>query len=189
MSNFAVLTGAAIGKAIASFGKQIATFKAREHQLAYSALNHVEMHNDPKYLNALYAATPANYRAGLRAWSAAFGRVSFDDKAESGPFVYAKGKTADMDGALAVAPADYVKAQKAETAEKAFDEVVELEKIIKRFAEKGATMRTLNSLKLALSQARLGLAPEAEKPAPIVNRAPKAPKAPKVPAQEMAAAA
>lgn len=185
MSKFTVLTGAAIGKAIASFGKQIATFKEREHQLAFSALNHVEIHNDPKYLNALYAATPANYRAGLRSWAGAFGRVTFDEKAETGPFVYAKGKTSDMDGAMAVAPADYVKAQKADTAEKAFDEVVELEKIIKRFAEKGATMRTLNSLKLALSQAKLGLAPEVEKPARIVRPA----KVAKVAAPEMAAAA
>ena len=60
MTKFTVLSGSAIGKAIVSFGKAIGTFKAREHQLAFSAINHVDLHNDPKYLNALYTATPAN---------------------------------------------------------------------------------------------------------------------------------
>ena len=188
MAKFAILTGSAIGKAIKSFGKAVATFKEREHQLAYSALNHAALENDPVYLNALYAMTPANYRGGLRAWAVAFGNVKFDETAER-PFVYAKGKATNLPEALEIAPADYVKAQKPKE-DKAFDEVAELEKVIKRFAEKGATMRTLNSLKLALSQAKLGLAPEEKKPAPIVGRAPEKAKARAPKAQkEMAAAA
>lgn len=107
MASFTVLTGSALSKAIVGQGKAIATFTAREHQLAYSALNHVELHNDVKYLNALFDVTPVNYRAGLVSWAKAFGKVSFDATAKA--FAYAKGKASDMEGALAVAPANYAK--------------------------------------------------------------------------------
>ncbi|MDR6954137.1 hypothetical protein J2X65_003505 [Ancylobacter sp. 3268] len=170
MTKFTILTGAAIGKAIAGFGKAIETFKAREHQLAFSALNHVDMHNDPKYLNALYAATPANYRGGLRLWATHFGAVKFDEKAESGPFVYAKGKTADMEGAMNTAPADFVKSQKGDAADKAFDMVVELERLLKRAGDKGAGLRELNAVKLAISSLK-GAEIVSAKPAPIVKKA------------------
>lgn len=113
MANFSVIKGAALGKAIAGQGKAIATFTAREHQLAYSALVHMEAQddkpasNDVKYLNALLEVTPANYRAGLIGWATAFGRVSYDAKERV--FAYAKGKTADLEGAMNVAPANYAK--------------------------------------------------------------------------------
>jgi hypothetical protein len=175
MTKFTILTGSAIGKAINAFGKTIATFKEREHQLAFSALNHVDLHNDPKYLNALYAATPANYRGGLSSWALAFGRVTFD--AKEGVFAYAKGKKSDLEAAMDVAPADYAKSQKEGAGEKAFDEIAELEKIIKRFAEKGASGRTLNALKGVLNVAKVGIVAETPKPAAIVKKAKAAPKA------------
>lgn len=117
MTTFNILKGSALGKAIAGQGKAVATFTAREHQLAYSALSHMEPasegkapSNDPKYINALYAVTPANYRRGLVDWACAFGRVTFDKS--KGEFAYAKGKKADLDGALKVAPANFAKAAK-----------------------------------------------------------------------------
>lgn len=173
MSKFEVLSGKKLASAIAGRAKAVATFTEREHQLAYSALVHADMHNDPKYLNALHDVTPANYRRGLVAWAGAFGNVTFDQK--SGAFVYAKGKKSDLPAALEVAPANY---QKAESAKKdaAFDEVAELERIVKRFAEKGASMATLNALKATLNAAKVGtLKPETVKPAPIVRRARTAP--------------
>lgn len=168
MSTFSVLTGAAIGKAIASFGKTIATFKAREHQLAFSALNHVDLHNDAKYLNALHDATPANYRAGLVRWACDLGRVNFDVKA--GAFVYAKNKKSDLETAMKVAPADYQKA-KGEQAEKAFDLEKTLEKLIEKAAEKGTAMRDLNALKLCLSTIKGAEIVPVQKPAVVVKKA------------------
>lgn len=107
MATFNILTGAALAKAIAGQGKAVATFTAREHQLAYSALNHVELHNDPKHLNALFDVTPANYRRGLVSWATAFGKVTFDPKTKA--FVYAKGKASDLEKALDIAPANYAR--------------------------------------------------------------------------------
>ncbi|MCM0751527.1 hypothetical protein DEA98_09985 [Brucella pseudogrignonensis] len=76
MANFKVLKGNALGKAIEGRGEAIATFTEKEHQLAYSAIAHLDEHNDAKYVNALYAVTPVNYRAGLRAWVGALQRRS-----------------------------------------------------------------------------------------------------------------
>lgn len=186
MTKFTVLTGSAIGKAINAFGKTIATFKEREHQLAFSAINHVDLHNDVKYLNALYAATPANYRGGLSSWALAFGRVTFD--AKEGVFVYAKGKKSDLEAAMNVAPADYAKAQKGETEGKPFDLADMVEKLIKRAGEKGASMRDLNALKVALQTIKGAEVVAAQKPAAIVRKAkPAAPVA--VPAAEVREAA
>ena len=117
-------------------------------------------------------------------WSTAFGRVSFDSKA--GVFEYAKAKKSDLEAAMNIAPADYVKESNAKP-EAAFDEIAELEKVIKRFAEKGASMRTLNALKAALSASKVGvIATEEPKAAPVVKKA----RAVKVaPVQELAEAA
>jgi len=140
------------------------------------------------------AATPTGYRGGLRTWTVAFGPVSFDDKAENGPFTYQKGKTSDLPGAMAVAPADYAKESKA-SAPKAFDEAQELERVYKRFSDNNASARTLSVLKSLLNQTKVGLvaSSEAPEPAKVVKSAPKAKtvkaKTVKVPAIEMAAAA
>ena len=90
MATFNVLKGAALGKAISGQGKAIATFTAREHQLAYSAIAHLDEHNDVKYLNALYDVTPVNYRAGLRAWAAAFSKAKFDRNRSLSPLPRAR---------------------------------------------------------------------------------------------------
>lgn len=111
MAKFDILKGKQLAKAIAGRGKAVETFTAREHQLAYSALMHVEEHHCASHLNALLNVTPTNYRAGLIAWSKAFGKVTFD--AKEGQFVYSKTAKSDMEAALEVAPANYQRAAKA----------------------------------------------------------------------------
>lgn len=167
MAKFVVLTGSKLNAAISGFGKVVSTFAEREHQLAYSALNHVELHNDPKYLNALFAVTPVNYRKGLVSWSTAFGKVSFNT--ETRVFEYAKGKTSNMDEAMEIAPANYEKAKGKPRDEKAFDEVKYLEKVVATLTEKSADPRVLQAVKGALTLAKTPaaaiVAPKPEKPA------------------------
>lgn len=148
MANFQVLTGSKLGNAIKGFGKTVATFSEREHQLAFSALNHIELHNDEKYLNALFAVTPANYRKGLVSWATAFGKVSFD--ADERVFKLAKSKKSDMEQAMQIAPANYEKAKNA-TAEVTFDEQKYLEGVVKKLTDKGADPRVLQAVKGALN--------------------------------------
>lgn len=151
MAKFQVLTGKALTSAIAGRAKAIATFTEREHQIAYSALNHVELHNDPKYLNALYSVTPANYRGGLRAWAMAFGKVSFDG--ESGEFAYAKSKTSDMVQAMEIAPANYQKTTKAK-ADTAFDEIKHVEASLKKLTDNGASPQVIKAMEGVLRVAK-----------------------------------
>lgn len=170
MAKFVVLTGSKLNSAISGFGKTVSTFAEREHQLAYSALNHVELHNDPKYLNALYAVTPVNYRKGLVSWSTAFGKVSFNT--ESRAFEYAKGKTSKMTEAMEIAPANYEKAAGKAKAKGDFDEVKYLEKVVAKLEEEGASPRVLQAIKGALTLARTPAAAivtpaKAEKPAKV----------------------
>lgn len=152
MAQFQILTGKALNAAIAGRAKAVATFTEREHQIAYSALHHVELHNDPKYLNALYAVTPANYRKGLRSWSAAFGKVKFDDKA--GEFVYVAGKKSNMEGALEVAPANYEKAAGKKSDGGDFDEVTYLERVLKKLEDNKANPRTIQAMRGVLTVAK-----------------------------------
>lgn len=168
MAKFEILTGSKLKNAIAGRGKAVATFTEREHQIAYSALHHVEMHSCPSHLNALLDATPANYRRGLVSWATAFGKVSFD--AETRAFEYAKGKKSDMEAALEVAPANYEKSTKgADKPKSAFDEIAYLERAVKKFEDENADPRVLQALKGALTLAK----------APAAAATPK-PKAPKV---------
>lgn len=183
MAKFEILTGKKLSNAIAGRGKAVATFTEREHQLAYSALHHVEMHSCPSHLNALLAGTPANYRRGLVAWASAFGKVKFDGEARS--FEYAKDKKSDMDGALEVAPANYEKAAKGAGKDKsAFDEVAYLDRVVKKLEEEGADPRVLQAVKGALTLAKTPVV------APVKQAKPKAPKPAPVEQQpEVAAAA
>lgn len=114
MNAFTILTGKTLKNAVAGYGKTAATFGQKTHQLAYSALNHVEQHHDAVYCNAIYSATPKNYRAAVVKWMTGFGKVVFD--AVKLVFTYAKGKKSDLPAALATSPADYEKAQKSTTA-------------------------------------------------------------------------
>lgn len=160
MAKFQVLTGSKLNNAINGFGKTVSTFSEREHQLAYSALNHVELHNDPKYLNALFAVTPVNYRKGLVAWSTAFGKVTFNK--ETRAFEYAKGKASKMDDAMEIAPANYEKqAGDGKAKENSFNEVKYLEKVIAKLEEEKADPRVLQAVKGALTLARTPAAPAA----------------------------
>lgn len=185
-AKFAVLTGTALTSAIAGRAKAVATFTEREHQIAYSALNHSAIHNDPKYLNALYTATPVNYRKGLVSWSVAFGNVAFDKK--TGVFTYVKNKKTDMDGAMDIAPANFEKQAKAgQAVEKPFDEVAYLESVVAKFADKGGDLRVLQALKgaLTLSKTSVIAASKAEKVPAKAKTAKPAPAT--APAQEAAA--
>jgi hypothetical protein len=149
MATFSILKGRALGKAIVGQGKLVANFTQREHQLAVSCLMHVEEHSCPSHLNSLLAVTPANYRAGLKAWAVAFGKVKFNP--ETLVFDYnGKGETkvADMMG---IAPANYIKETRAgNSGEKALDEIKELTAFIKKMTEKGASIRVVEALKGAL---------------------------------------
>ncbi len=107
MAQFAVLKGKGIAKAISGFGAKAATFGQLVHQIAYSALDHVEEHHDACYVQQFYNAAPINYRAMLVTWFTNFGRVAFD--AKSLTFTYAKSKKSDMEGALAASPAEFQK--------------------------------------------------------------------------------
>ena len=152
MAQFQILTGKALNSAIAGRAKAVATFTEREHQIAYSALHHVELHNDPKYLNALYAVTPVNYRKGLRAWSTAFGKVTFDDKTAA--FVYAAGKKSNMEAALATAPANFEKAAGKKNDGNEFDEITYLERALKKLEDNKAHPRTIQAMKGVLTVAK-----------------------------------
>ena len=114
MTAFAILTGKSLKNAVANYGKTASTFTEKTHQLAYSALNHVEQHHDAVYCNAIYSATPKNYRTAVVKWMTAFGKVAFD--AAKLVFTYAKGKKSDLPTALATSPAEYEKAKKSTTA-------------------------------------------------------------------------
>lgn len=152
MAQFQILTGKALSSAIAGRAKAVATFTEREHQIAYSALHHVELHNDPKYLNALYAVTPVNYRKGLRAWSQAFGKVKFDDATSA--FAYVPGKTSNMEGALETAPANFEKAGGKKKDAGEFDEIAYLERALKKLEDNKASTRTITAMKGVLTVAK-----------------------------------
>lgn len=174
MTAFQILTGSALKSAIAGRAKAAASFTEREHQLAASCLMHVEQHSCPSHLNALYQATPTNYRAGLVAWSTAFGRVTFDK--DAGVFAYAKGKKTDVDGLLAVAPANFEKQAKASArAEKEFDVATYLAKVVDTLTNKDADPRILQAVKGALNLAKMP-APAAKAERPARAKAPKAEK-------------
>ena len=172
MAKFVVLTGSKLNSAISGFGKTVSTFAEREHQLAFSALNHVELHNDPKYLNALYAVTPVNYRKGLVSWSTAYGKVAFN--AETRAFEYSKGKKSDMVTAMEIAPANYEKAAGKGKPKADFDEVKYLERVVAKMTEEGASPRVLQAVKGALTLAKTP-APAIEAPAKPAKQKPAKP--------------
>lgn len=154
MAQFSVLKGKGIAKAIAGFGAKAATFSALVHQIAYSALDHVEQHHDACYVQQFYDAAPVNYRAMLVNWFTNFGRVSFDAKALT--FTYVKSKASDMDGAMAVSPAEFQKEKKGGASEKADTQEKVLASAITRLEairEKGGKVdpRVLQAIKGALA--------------------------------------
>lgn len=161
MAKFEILSGKALANAIAGRAKAVETFTQREHQLAFSALHHVELHSDPKYLNALYAVTPANYRTGLRNWATALGKVSFNS--ESKEFEYSKGKKSDMEKAADIAPANFEKEKGKAREEAEFDEAAFLEKVVAKMTEKGASPRVLQAVKGALTLAKTPVSAPVEK--------------------------
>lgn len=151
---FTILTGKTLATAIEGRAKAVATFTEREHQLAYSALHHVELHNDPKYLDALYAVTPVNYRKGLRSWAGAFGKVKFDDA--TGKFEFVKGKTSKMDDALAIAPANYEKATKGKD-KSDFDEVEFLTRALKKLTDNGGSPMSIRAIEGAIRSLKISV--------------------------------
>lgn len=156
MAKFEILSGKALKSAIAGRGKAIATFTEREHQLAVSALAHLDQHNDPIYVQALYDMSPANYKRGLRLWFLEFGKVSFKaaEQGQGGAFVYAKSKPSNIEGAMEVAPANFEKAAKENTAEpKAFSTTEYLTKVIEKLTKEDADIRVIRAVEGALKVA------------------------------------
>lgn len=174
MATFSILKGKALGKAIVGQGKLVANFTQREHQLAVSCLMHVDAHSCPSHLNNLLAVTPANYRAGLKAWAVAFGKVKFN--AETLVFDYhGKGETkvAEM---MEIAPANYIKTTKAGAGGgKALDEAKEIAAFTKKMTEKGASIRVIQALegvlRLAQTPAVVELVPATPKKAKVEKTA------------------
>lgn len=157
MAKFAIITGKALKNAIAGRGAQIATFTEREHQLAVSALAHLGEHNDPIYVQALYDMSPSNYRTGLRKWFLEFGKCSFkaNDNGTGGVFLYAKAKGFDLDGAMAIAPANFEKAQKEGNSEpKTFDVAAYLAKAVDKLTAENVDIRVIRAVEGALKVAR-----------------------------------
>ncbi|KQS95376.1 hypothetical protein [Rhizobium sp. Leaf386] len=153
MAKFEIITGKALKSAIAGRGKAIATFTEREHQLAVSALAHLGEHNDPIYVQALYDMSPANYRTGLRLWFCEFGKCSFKaaDKGQGGTFELAKKKATDIDGAMAVAPANFEKAQKESTSEPTeFNAADYLTKVVAKLEKEDADVTVIRAVQAAL---------------------------------------
>ncbi len=158
-----ILTGKTLAKRIAGYGKVAATFAAATHELAYGAINHVELHHCASHLNALYNATPTNYRGALRKWAVKFGKVSFD--AETKTFAYEVKASSDLETAFTVSPAEYATESKKDAAD--FDELRTLETFLKKMQEKGASAKTIAAIEGAV---RLLKKPSGE----VVQMTPKA---------------
>ena len=128
-ATFKILSGKALKNAIAGYGKTATTFAERTHQLAYSAINHVDEHNCASHINALYQATPTNYRGALRTWACYFGKVKF--VTETMTFEYNKSAKSDLQAALETSPAEFQRQGKkgAKTATPLIDR---LEKMIEK---------------------------------------------------------
>lgn len=151
MAAFTVLTGKKLSAAIKGYGAKAETFAKLTHQLAYSALRHVEDHHCASHLNALFAATPTNYRNTLRIWAKDLGKVTFDAEAQA--FAYAKDASSDMDKALDVSPAEYAR-EKKQGAETDFDEVRAIETFLKKMREKGGSPAAISAIEGALRIAK-----------------------------------
>ncbi|GHB34005.1 hypothetical protein GCM10007094_23740 [Pseudovibrio japonicus] len=108
--SFKVLSGKALTRAISGYGKTATTFSQRTHQLAYCALLHVEEHNCASHIAKLYQSSPTNYRGQIREYACALGKVTFDTETQE--FAYSKGKKSDLETALKVSPAEFLREKK-----------------------------------------------------------------------------
>lgn len=153
MAKFEIITGKALKSAIAGRGKAIATFTEREHQLAVSALAHLENHNDPIYVQALYDMSPANYKRGLRLWFVEFGKCTFKaaEQGQGGTFVYAKARPSNLEGAMEIAPANFEKAKKESDSEpKAFVVADYLAKVVEKLKKEDADVTVIRAVEAAV---------------------------------------
>lgn len=151
MAQFRILEGKALKAAIKSGAKKIATFAQLQHELCYGAVLHLEKHNDPVYVQAVYDMMPTNYRKAVRVWFTALGKCAFD--ANDGTFTYAKSKKSDMDTALATSPADFEK-EGSKRGNNEFEEVKYLESVLKKLTEKGASPRVLKAMQGVVNVAK-----------------------------------
>lgn len=95
----------AMDKAIKSIAQRGAKLDKDIQEVAMSAINHAEKHQDPCYINRLYLALAKGARkSALTEWFLTFGRVVANadgkTKAEK-PFLYDKAKVTDLLGAAA----------------------------------------------------------------------------------------
>lgn len=159
MAQFEILSGKSLKSAIAGRGAAIATFTQREHQLAVSALAHLDAHNDVIYVQALYDMSPANYKPSLRKWFVEFGKCGFkaNDDGNGGAFTYSKSKASNIDEAMKIAPANFEKGGKeggADGEAKDFDEAKYLEGVLKALEKKGGSARVIAAMEGVLKVAR-----------------------------------
>lgn len=108
-ATFKILTGKALSTAIGGMGKKAATYSESLWQVAASALHHVEGkgNGSVEYVNAVYSATPTNFRGGLKAWFEHMGRVKFDS--DTGAFKFAKKRKFLEAEMMTVSPAEFAK--------------------------------------------------------------------------------
>lgn len=131
-------------KTAALINKEITSIKAAGKKLddriqlaGLSVLNHVEEHGDVTVVNALFLALPQGARAkALAEWLLAFGKLAKNgDKkaAKAAPFVYDKGRSTDLTGA--VEQPWFKFAKKDDTVESAFDFQASLKALLDRAAK------------------------------------------------------
>lgn len=143
-----ILKGSKLKSALKSYAKNVATFKARNHQLAYSCLVHLEENHCASHLNTLYQAMPTAYRKSIRDYATAFGKCGYDKESDS--FIYAKSKKSDLDGACAIAPADYAKASKSRDSKPFADRIAKM--IERELKQEGGDHALARYLHEALNQ-------------------------------------
>lgn len=126
---------AAIVKAIDSIANRGKKLDADIQLAGLSVLDHIQQHGDVTLANRLFLALPKGARKlAMAEWFLAFGKLSANlDKATAKdlPFVYAKDKTTNLEGAIEL-PWYECKPEKAVA--DAFDVQAEVAKLLKRVA-------------------------------------------------------
>ncbi len=135
----ALIAGKNLKSAINAYGKQAATFAEKMHQLAASAVAHLNAHNELCYVQQLYDATPLNFRPVLREYIVNFGKVKFNaidakTKAPVNKFELSTGKKLPENAEsvmLTVTPSEFAKAAKSGNAAdpKKYDAKAKLESL------------------------------------------------------------
>jgi hypothetical protein len=115
------------------------------HELGMACLEHTEKHGDTMPMNRLINALRRTQHQAFLEWAMAFGKfVKNTDKVTkaSQPLVYAKGKTTDLEAAIAK-PWFMFGASKAAATDMAFDFQASMLRLLKKAASNGVDHDTL----------------------------------------------